>query len=59
MSDRHLFLLNNFYVGSDNVRCPTVILSTAGTQCPKNNFVQIFDFLKEEVFVFQKIIMGI
>ena len=28
MSDRHSFLSDNFYVGSDNVRCPTVILST-------------------------------
>ena len=29
MSDRHLFWSDNFYVGSDNVRCLTVILSTA------------------------------
>ena len=29
MSDRHSFSSDNFYVGSDNVRCPTVILSTA------------------------------
>ena len=28
MSDRHSFLSDNFYVGSDNVRYPTVILST-------------------------------
>ena len=28
MSDRHSFSSDNFYVGSDNVRCPTVILST-------------------------------
>ena len=28
MSDRHSFLSDNFYVGSDNVQCPTVILST-------------------------------
>ena len=28
MSDRHSFSLDNFYVGLDNVRCPTVILST-------------------------------
>ena len=28
MSDRHSFSLDNFYVRSDNVRCPTVILST-------------------------------
>ena len=27
MSDRHSFSSDNFYVGSDNVRCPTVILS--------------------------------
>ena len=29
MSDRHSLSSDNFYVGSDNVRCPTVILSTA------------------------------
>ena len=29
MSDRHSFSLDNFYVGSDNVRCPTIILSIA------------------------------
>ena len=29
MSDRHAFSLDNFYVGSDSVQCPTVILSTA------------------------------
>ena len=29
MSDRQSFSSDNFYVGSDNVRCPTVILSTA------------------------------
>ena len=28
MSDRHSFSSDNFYVGSDNVQCPTVILST-------------------------------
>ena len=28
MSDRHSFLSDNFYVGSDNVQRPTVILST-------------------------------
>ena len=28
MSDRHSFLSDNFYVGLDNVRYPTIILST-------------------------------
>ena len=28
MSDKHLFSSDNFYVGSDNVQCPTFILST-------------------------------
>ena len=28
MSDRHSFSSDNFYVGSDNVQCPNVILST-------------------------------
>ena len=32
MSDRHSFSLDNLYVGLDNVRCPTIFLSTANNQ---------------------------
>ena len=28
MSDRHSFLSDNFYIGSDSVQCPTIIWST-------------------------------
>ena len=41
MSDRHLFLSDNFYVGLDNVQCPTVILSTGIIQ------QQLFQYIEK------------
>ena len=39
MSDRHSFSWDNFYFGSDNVQCPTVILSTEPLTIFAKNYI--------------------
>ena len=48
MSDKHSFSSDNFYVGSDNVRCPTVILSTDGMK----NFLDKCHFVVSDTDVY-------